>query len=166
MAMSTHDDLESVAEPILRRFTPKPVNWPAVHARDVVISYDRPSDTLLVHLFGRGRSSVSVPVDGYLSVMIDPESEEIIGIHIEGFLAQAVKAHPRQIDVLDYAELRGMTPAEVRTMQREVLGLRHRLATELRAAWAPTSPADKSRALRMLLDYEPLRWRLPADPAA
>jgi hypothetical protein len=164
--MTIHDNSESVAEPVLRHFDPKPVNWRAVNAQRIVISYDRPSDTLLVHLFGRGRSSVSVPVDRYLYVMVDPDTEETIGIHIEGFIGQAVKEHPRQIDILDYAELRGMTPGEVRAMQRAVLGLRHRLATELRAAWRHSPPADKAPAIRMLLDYEPLRWRLPDDPAA
>ena len=164
--MNIPDELESVDEPVLRKIDPKPVNWEAVDPHNVVISYDRPSDTLLMHLFGRGHSSISVPVDRYLYVMVDPETEEIVGTHIEGFLAQAVKEHPRQIDILDYAELRGMTPGEVRAMQRDVLGLRHRLVTELRAAWAHGRPNDKTPAIRLFFGVEPTRWRLDVHPAA
>ncbi|MGH7961783.1 MAG: hypothetical protein ACRERD_08150, partial [Candidatus Binatia bacterium] len=66
MAMNAEHEIESVAEPELRQIQPKPIRWDAVDPAKVVISYDRPSDTLLVHLFGRGRHSISVPIDRYL----------------------------------------------------------------------------------------------------
>lgn len=119
MVMSTSEELESVEEPILRQIEPKPFRWDAIDAEKVVISYDRRSDTLLVHLFGQGRSSISVPVERYLYAMVDPESEQSISVRIEGFLSQAVKEHPWEIMLLDYAELRGITPIEVRAMQRK-----------------------------------------------
>jgi hypothetical protein len=130
MAMNArHDhDIESVTEPVLREFHPKPVRLEAVDPERVDIRYDLPSDTLIMHLFGRGRGSVSVPIDRYLYVMVDPDTEEIIGIHIEGFLAQAVKEHPRHIDLLDFAELRGLTPADVRELQRPTVGIWHQVA--------------------------------------
>jgi hypothetical protein len=164
--MNAQDEIESVAEPVLRQIRPKPLNWDTIDPEKVVIRYDRPSDTLLVHLFGLGRSSISVPIDRYLYVMADPDSEEIIGIHIEGFLAQAVKEHPRQIDILDYAELRGMTPGEVRALQREILGIRHQLAALLRAAVIRTVPNDKAQAVSLLFEAESERWALPGIPAA
>src|SRR3712207_3966934 len=128
MAMKATEEIESVAEPVLRHIDPKPFRWDAVDPNKAVLSYDRPSDTLLVHLAGRGRPSISVPVDRYLYVMVDPDTEEVIGIHIEGFLAQAVKEHPRQIDILDYGALRGITSGEVRALQTKTLGIRHQLA--------------------------------------
>ena len=164
--MNTQDEIESVAEPVLRQIHPKPLSWDTVDLEKVVIRYDRPSDTLLVHLFGRGRSSISVPIDRYLYVMVDPDTEEIIGIHIEGFLTQAVKEHPRNIDILDYAELRGMTPGEVRALQRETLGIRHQLAALLRSALTRTVPNDKAQAVSLLFEADPERWRLLGIPAA
>jgi hypothetical protein len=108
MAMNARHDIKRGDDPVLRGFHPKPVTWESVDPTRVLIRYDRPSDTLLMHLFGRDRNSVSVPIDRYLYVMVDPDTEETIGVHIEGFLAQAVKEHPRHIDLLDYAELRGL----------------------------------------------------------
>lgn len=164
--MNAQDEIESVAEPVLRQIHPKPLSWDTVDPEKVVIRYDRPSDTLLVHLFGRGRSSISVPVDRYLYVMVDPDTEGIIGIHIEGFLSQAVKEHPRNIDILDYAELRGMTPGEVRALQRETLGIRRQLVGLLRSALIRTAPNDKAQAVSLLFEAEPDRWRLLGIPAA
>lgn len=114
-------DLDSVDEPILRKIRPRPFCWDDIDPDSIVISYDRPSDTLLIHLFGRGRPSVSVTIDRYFYALVDPETEHTLGIHIEGFLAQAVKEHPVEISLLDHAELRGITPIEVRELQREIL---------------------------------------------
>jgi hypothetical protein len=166
MAMKANDAIESVEEPVLRQMQPKPFHWEAVDPEKVVIRYDRPSDTLLVHLFGAGRPSVSVPIDRYFYVMVAPDTEEIIGIHIEGFLGQAVKEQPQRIEILDYAELRGMTPGEVRELQREVLGFRRQLAVWMRAAFSHVAPNDKIRALGLLLGAESTRRALPSIPAA
>lgn len=166
MAMSTTDELESVEEPILRQFHPKPFHWDGVDPEKVVISYDRRSDTLLVHLFGRGRSSISVHIDRYLYAMVDPDSDEIIGIHIEGFLSQAVKEHPWEIAILDHAELRGITPVEVRALQRETLGTRRPLAGQELAPRAPGDPPNKTQAVSLLLAAENARWGLHGTSAA
>lgn len=164
--MSTSRELESVEEPVLRQFRPKPFRWDEVDPETMAISYDRRSDTLLVHLFGRGRPSVSVPIRRYLYAMVDPDSEEIIGIHIEGFLSQAVKEHPQEIALLDYAELRGITPAEVRELQRSALGIWRPLIVQLRAALTSDSAIDKTKAVSLLLDAEDVRWSVPGIPAA
>jgi hypothetical protein len=148
MAMNARHDIESGDEPVLREFHPKPVTWETVDPTRVLIRYDRPSDTLLMHLFGRDRSSVSVPIDRYLYVMVDPGTEETIGVHIEGFLAQAVKEHPRHIDLLDYAELRGLTMADVRELQRPGAGLWHQLAW---ATFARNTPDRRTRAISSFL---------------
>lgn len=130
-------DLDPVDEPLLCRMEPRPFLWDDVDSAQIAIAYDRLSDTLLIHLFGRRRPSVSVPADRYLYALVDPESEQIIGIHIEGFLAQAVKEHPDEISALDHAELRGITPFEVRALQRELLG-----------SWQPLP--DRANAVRAL----------------
>ena len=166
MAVTAPDVLESVDEPVLRQIEPKPFHWEAVDPEQIIIRYDRPSDTLLIHLFGRGRPSISVSTDRYLHAMVDPDTEEIIGIHIEGFLAHAVKEHPRWIAVLDDAETRGITAAEVRALQRSVLGVWRQLAADVQAALVSPSPPDKLRAITLLLGAEAPRWGVRGVTAA
>lgn len=151
-------EFETVDEPVLRALKPKPVQWEAVDPCSIVISYDGPSDTLLIHLFGRGRPAVSAPVARYLYALVDPESEQIVGIHIEGFLAQAVKEHPNEIAILGYAELRGMTPVEVWALQRDILGSWGSLPGNVRAVHAPGVSLDKKEAVMLLLEAEHARW--------
>lgn len=84
MAMSGRDPL--------RTFRPR---WPergGVDAERVVFAYDRPSDTLFVNFTGTARPAVSVPTDSDLAevdvyLRVDPTSEEVVGIQIEGVVA-------------------------------------------------------------------------------
>lgn len=105
----------------------------------VVFSYDHDSDTLMVHLTDRGRPGVSVPVAQGWMLRLDRETDELIGIQIEGVLARAARTHPRLLGVLDLAELRGITPDEIDRVRREV---------------AAPSPPDA------------LRWVIEGFPAA
>jgi hypothetical protein len=125
----------------------------------IVVYFDRRSDTLLIHLFGRGRESISVPVSDYLYVMVDPKTEVINGFHIEGFLSQAVKDIPDAIDLLDYAELRGITPAEVRELRREALGERH-IRANLLATNGKSVPEQRKAAVEAVIGAERVRWGL------
>lgn len=125
MASTVADHIGPTGAFVPREIHPKPVRLDEIDPERVVVSFDRRSDTLLIHLFGRGRGSVSVPVETYLYVMVDPDTEETPGFHVEGFLGQAMKDVPQAIDLLDYAELRGITPAEVRELQRATLNAGH-----------------------------------------
>jgi hypothetical protein len=90
-----------------------------------VVSYDRASDTLMIHLFGRGRAAVSVPVptDGDRDLVfwrVDPETEEIVGFQIEDFLRFYVPSESSALDWLHPrhgAELRGLTAAEIEPLR-------------------------------------------------
>ncbi len=98
--------------------------WPApsdVDLRDVVLSYDRHSDTLFVHLFGRGRPAVSDLVGDSWYLLVDPQTLEVVGLQIEDFLARAVAEAPPLVDLLDLSELRGITPAEVRRERHRIM---------------------------------------------
>ena len=86
----------------------------------VVFSYDHESDTLVIHLHGRGRPGVSIPVAQGWMLRLDSETDELIGVQIEGVLIRAARAHPPLLDVLDLAELRGITPDEIDRVRREV----------------------------------------------
>jgi hypothetical protein len=116
MAMTIADHIDPTEEFVPREIHPKPIRLEEIDPEMVVVSFDKRSDTLLIHLFGRGRGSVSVPVWTYLYVMVDPGTEETTSFHVEGFLDQALKDVPEAIELLDYAELRGITPAEVREL--------------------------------------------------
>ncbi|HEU0114250.1 MAG TPA: hypothetical protein VFQ80_06225, partial [Thermomicrobiales bacterium] len=43
-----------------------------------------------------------------------------IGVQIEGFLARAVQDEPALLDMLDIADLCGMTPEEVGRLRRDI----------------------------------------------
>jgi hypothetical protein len=86
----------------------------------VIFSYDYDSDTLMVHLYGRGRPGVSLPVAQGWMLRLDRETDEVIGVQVEGVLAGAARSHPRLLGVLDLAELRGITPDEIDRVRREV----------------------------------------------
>jgi len=97
----------------------------------IVVSYDRASDTLMIHPFGRGRPAVSVPAptDGERDMVfwrVDPETEAVIGFQIEDFLRFYVPTVPRALDWLHPrhgAELRGLSTAEAARL-REGYGRR------------------------------------------
>ncbi|MGH2616860.1 MAG: hypothetical protein ACRDJC_16615, partial [Thermomicrobiales bacterium] len=76
-----------------------------------------------------------------------------------------VKDIPEAITLLDYAELRGITPAEVRALQRTTLGMRHRLVAGLRAALPKSVPEQRTQAVAAFIDAERSRWDLSFIPA-
>lgn len=85
--------------------------------------YDRRSDTLLIYFFGRDRDAISVPIGRAVSVLVAPDSDEVIGLHIVGFLARHVIDVPEAVGLLDFADLRGITLADVHSLQLAVLGI-------------------------------------------
>lgn len=102
---------------------------------DIVLGYDRSTDTLMVFLYGRDRPTESRFLGGSTFALADPVTDELLGFQIEDFLAVAVPEHPELIDLLEFAELRDFTPDEVRNERRRVLGMRDRVALWLRRQW-------------------------------
>ncbi len=99
---------------------PKQPDLAAIDPRNVVAEYDRESDTLVVQLFGRGRPAVILHTGGVSDYWLDPETHEIIGLQVEGYLVHAVYQLPL---LLDMAEFVGI-PAE------EVAAIRQRISRE------------------------------------
>jgi hypothetical protein len=97
----------------------------AVDTTNAAVRYDRESDTLMVHFSGVGLPGVSIENGDGWFVRWDRERGRPIGIQIEGFLARAVKEEPALLNVLDVADLRGLTPEEVGRIRRDV-ALTHR----------------------------------------
>lgn len=86
----------------------------------VVVSYDRDSDTLMVHLYGRGFPAVSIYRGDGWYMRWNREQGRVIGLQLEGFLAQAVWREPDLLDALDVADLRGITLEEIARVRCEV----------------------------------------------
>jgi hypothetical protein len=84
---------------------PEAIDW-----QRVVFSYDRDSDTLMVHLFGRGRPAVTVAGAGPVDLRVDPVTQEIVGFQLEYFLSEAVFTDPKYLQL---AELAGVDAEEI-----------------------------------------------------
>ena len=117
MAGIVADIVDPAEEFVPGQIEPKPFHREDIDPAGIVVSFDRRSDTLLIHLFGRGLETISVPVGNHLYALVTPDTETTVGFQIEGFLAQAVRDDPESVTLLDYAELRGITPADVRELQ-------------------------------------------------
>ncbi|HSH76920.1 MAG TPA: hypothetical protein VLA19_00120 [Herpetosiphonaceae bacterium] len=100
-----------------RDVTPKRPDLDTLDFEKVSFSYDRESDTLILRLFGRERTAVILPGNEHLDLWLDPETWEIIGFQIEGYLAHVVHEHPR---FLELAELAGISADEVERIRRSV----------------------------------------------
>lgn len=64
----------------------------------VVFSYDRDSDTLIVHLYGRGRAAVSIEAGDNAYVRWDRAAGEVVGLHLENVRRAVVPMHPGLLD--------------------------------------------------------------------
>lgn len=94
--------------------------WPRLDDVDlgqVAMSYDRDSDMLLVHFGARGRAGVVDYIGDYLALLTDVESQDVVGVQIEDFLSTAVLDDPSLLNLLDLAELRGITREQVSALR-------------------------------------------------
>lgn len=113
------------AEAAVRVLHPR---WPApetIDARRVRLAYWREIDTLDVDFFGPDQPAVVVPLDmpdpaDEVALLVHAETEEVVGVQVEAFLLRAVRHHPHLLDLLDLAELHGITPAEVAELRRTI----------------------------------------------
>lgn len=64
----------------------------------VIFSYDRDSDALVVHLFGRGRAAVSIEAGENAYVRWDRALGEVVGLHLEHVRRAIVPKHPTLLD--------------------------------------------------------------------
>ena len=165
MAVTVTESIDQGEEPVIRSLEPKPLDLAHLDLSEATVSYDRRSDTLLIHLFGRNRDSVSVQRDRGLYLLVDPRSENIVGFQVEGLLAHGVKNEPDLIDLLDFAELRGITPAEVRAIRRRSLGARRRLAIWVRSLLVRSLHERKRLAVSSFVGGERTRPESPLRPA-
>lgn len=129
--------------------------WPDTRSIDFAkarLSYDRLSDTLYMHFFGRERPAISVEVGSDRLTLVDPETHSVVGVQLEAFLARAIHDFPPLVVALDVAELRGITPAEVRAEYKEVFSIWDRFV----AKWQRrTERAKKCVVVNRYADRDP-----------
>jgi hypothetical protein len=58
-------------------------------------------DSLIVYIGDPTRPSVAIVVGDYFSVLVDPQTDEVLGVEIDHFLSEAVAAHPELRPLLD-----------------------------------------------------------------
>lgn len=133
-----------------------------IDASRVAVTYDRFSDTLIVHLHGKNVPSISVPVQKYDYMLVSPDGREFLGFQIEGFLAQAVKDEPRIIEMLNFAELRGITPAEVQALRDETLSAWMRITARFRRIFTRGLPERRQQAVGAFLKKEGKELKMQA----
>ena len=123
----------SDVEPILPRWT----TTPAELARAGLLSYDRTVDTLFVLPRGtyRGGAAVQVGADRY--AIVDLETHVVVAMMVEAFLTRVVKTVPALFEELERAELREITPEQIRERREQLLRGRRDPGPTLAEFYAP-----------------------------
>lgn len=166
MAMISPDDIAPFEGAVLREVHPRPFKFDDIDPEGIVVDYDRHSDSLAIQLYGRGVDTVSVPFPGGIYVMATLDSDESVGLHIESFLARMVKANRSAIELLSYAELRGITPAEVWALQRDIFEDSDRSSTSTQRAFGKRLAKLRKQAIASFLEAELPTLRQPVASAA
>jgi hypothetical protein len=76
----------------------------------VTFDFDRRADILSVYLYGEPRPSIEYVLDDHILLSLDPETEEVVGLQLDGFLAHAIYEFPAFLEI---ADLIGLTNEEV-----------------------------------------------------
>lgn len=116
--------MASTVETIAERLGFAPI-WPSpgeIDGSRLLFGYNDVADTVYVHFFDRSRPAVSVDVDEFVYLLVDPIEHQVVGLQIEGFLAYAVREHP---EWLSLAELAGI-PAEEIEKARDAIDIERR----------------------------------------
>lgn len=60
-----------------------------------IVRYDPQTDSLLLYLYGQPEAAINVDVaDTSMYVMVDPDTWELIGVHIQAFRKRFLAEHP------------------------------------------------------------------------
>jgi hypothetical protein len=90
--------------------------------KQAVISYDYDSDELMIRFGGSNRPGVGRLLgEGWL-LRLDRETDEPIGLQIEGFLSRTAPRHPHLLSLLDLADLRGISVEALAIERRQFVG--------------------------------------------
>jgi hypothetical protein len=111
-----------------------PPNLETIDPQAVIAGYDDESDTLIVHLSGRERPAVIWPGPHQVDLRVDPATNEVIGLQIEGYLTRAVFDAPYLLDLAELTDLGAERIARVRE-QSAPARHKHSLRAAFRDQW-------------------------------
>lgn len=104
---------------------PRFPDWPHLDPRRLQVDYDRESDLLVVALFGLGRPATVLQTGGLIDYLLDPESDEVVGFQIDGYLSRAIDADPL---LLDFADAAAIPAEEIQVIRARITPARRLLA--------------------------------------
>lgn len=123
-----------------------PIDLDALPVDSLIFDYDRESDTLLVHFYGRSRSAVSIEAGDHAYVRLDRAADRIVGLHLEHFRSAVV---PNHHELLAHAAVYGIAPApaeSITTTTRAAATTRRRAAlSALGGLFAPETVGSRAR---------------------
>jgi hypothetical protein len=76
----------------------------------VKFDLDRKADFLSIYFYGEPRPSIEYVVDDHILLSLDPKTEEVVGLQLEGFLAHVIYEFPSFLEIADFI---GLTDEEV-----------------------------------------------------
>lgn len=154
MAVAVTDRIDPTEDPLIDELKPRALSIEAIDFSVVVVSYDRDSDTLFVHLFGRGRPSISMVAGDDSYVLVDPDTEEIVGFQIEHVLTSVEQRDHALLALLDVADLRGIGKDDIEEIRREMLGSDRRSSFSLGQHPGDTRSQKRREIILKLLDEQ------------
>ena len=83
--------------------------------REVAFDFDRASDILLVHFTPELQPSTAIRIDDSeddVYILLNRGSDQVVGLQIDGFLAEFIDRHPDLADILAVARLTGISREE------------------------------------------------------
>jgi hypothetical protein len=83
----------------------------------ILVRYHRDTDELYVHFFGHALPALSVDVNHYLYLRVNPETQQVVGLQFEAFLSHAVRDDPRWLWL---GELAGIDRNELESIRRDI----------------------------------------------
>ncbi len=101
----------------MRRLNPR---WPDLGNLDwqaSALDFDRDSDTLYWDFYGEPRAAISVPVTDHVLLSVDPGTEEVVGLQLDGFLAHVIYQAP---ELLELGDLIGLGANEIEEIRRRL----------------------------------------------
>lgn len=108
----------------LLTLTPTFPNMQEFDPKQVHLTYDRKSDTLMIHFYGLKRPAISVEArsifpraDEHLYLRVDLDTQEVIGAQVEAFVRAVVRQDPSLLDLL---ELAGVKPDDVQKIREQI----------------------------------------------
>ncbi len=154
-------------EPDVQRLTFAIPQMTDVDWGDVVMSFDRVSDLLLVFVTDRHQPAVVVYDDaaGDVSWLVNPDTSSFVGWQFESFLGTTIRKYPDLIHLLDHAELIGIAADELHDERQRALdcsGQSHAWRDRGHVSLRSPQPARKEQVLRELF----ARGRPPLAPGS